>query len=44
MVKNFKSMGKMMWEYANGIDYSEVEKANREKINAWLEKKNSEVK
>lgn len=25
LVSNFKSMGKMMWEYANGIDYSEVE-------------------
>lgn len=26
------------------IDYSEIEKANKEKVNAWLEKKNSEVK
>jgi len=25
LIKNFKSMGKMMWEYANGIDNSEVE-------------------
>lgn len=25
LVRNFKSMGKMMWEYANGIDNSEVE-------------------
>ena len=25
LVKHFKSMGKMMWNYANGIDYSEVE-------------------
>ena len=25
LVKHFKSMGKMMWEYANGIDNSEVE-------------------
>lgn len=25
LTKHFKSMGKMMWEYANGIDYSEVE-------------------
>jgi len=25
LVRHFKSMGKMMWNYANGIDYSEVE-------------------
>ena len=25
LMKHFKSMGKMMWNYANGIDYSEVE-------------------
>ena len=25
LMKHFKSMGKMMWEYANGIDNSEVE-------------------
>lgn len=25
LTSHFKSMGKMMWEYANGIDYSEVE-------------------
>ena len=25
LVRHFKSMGKMMWEYANGIDDSEVE-------------------
>ena len=25
LIRNFKSMGKMMWEYANGIDNSEVE-------------------
>ena len=25
LMRNFKSMGKMMWNYANGIDYSEVE-------------------
>ena len=25
LMRNFKSMGKMMWEYANGIDNSEVE-------------------
>ena len=25
LIKHFKSMGKMMWNYANGIDYSEVE-------------------
>ena len=25
LVRQFKSMGKMMWEYANGIDNSEVE-------------------
>ena len=25
LVRHFKSMGKMMWEYANGIDNSEVE-------------------
>jgi len=25
LIRNFKSMGKMMWNYANGIDYSEVE-------------------
>lgn len=25
LVRNFKSMGKVMWEYANGIDNSEVE-------------------
>ncbi len=25
LTKHFKSMGKMMWEYANGIDNSEVE-------------------
>lgn len=25
LVRNFKSMGKMMWEYANGIDNSDVE-------------------
>lgn len=25
LVRNFKSMGRMMWEYANGIDNSEVE-------------------
>ena len=25
LVKHFKSMGKMMWKYANGIDNSEVE-------------------
>ncbi len=25
LIKHFKSMGKMMWEYANGIDDSEVE-------------------
>ena len=24
-MRHFKSMGKMMWNYANGIDYSEVE-------------------
>ena len=25
LMKHFKSMGKLMWNYANGIDYSEVE-------------------
>ena len=25
LIRHFKSMGKMMWEYANGIDNSEVE-------------------
>ena len=25
LMRHFKSMGKMMWNYANGIDYSEVE-------------------
>ena len=25
LIRHFKSMGKMMWNYANGIDYSEVE-------------------
>lgn len=25
LMKHFKSIGKMMWNYANGIDYSEVE-------------------
>ena len=25
LVRHFKSMGKLMWNYANGIDYSEVE-------------------
>lgn len=25
LIKRFKSNGKLMWEYANGIDYSEVE-------------------
>ena len=25
LARHFKSMGKMMWEYANGIDYSQVE-------------------
>ena len=25
LMRHFKSMGKMMWEYANGIDNSEVE-------------------
>ena len=24
-MRHFKSMGRMMWEYANGIDNSEVE-------------------
>ena len=25
LIRHFKSMGKLMWNYANGIDYSEVE-------------------
>jgi DNA polymerase-4 len=25
LIRHFKSMGKMMWNYANGIDYSDVE-------------------
>lgn len=30
LIKRFKSHGKMMWEFANGIDYSEVNYQTRE--------------